>query len=135
MAKRGGNKKELPELSRLELAIMAVVWELGECSSAEVIAEAPSDGTVLPLADFGTVNFANATVDNAPIGAGPAGTALSELVMQSAAGADLATPSALTGGNAFSVTWDGSGSSGAAPGTGGPAPVPPRHRHHRGAGL
>jgi predicted transcriptional regulator len=28
-----------PELSRLELAVMDVVWALGECSSAEVIAE------------------------------------------------------------------------------------------------
>lgn len=83
-----------------------------QLGSAEVIAEAPSSSTVLPLADFGTVNFADATVDNAPIGAGANGTTLSELVMQSASGADLATPSALTGGNAFSVTWDGSGSGG-----------------------
>ena len=27
-----------PELSKLELAVMTVVWELGECSSAEAIA-------------------------------------------------------------------------------------------------
>ncbi len=26
-----------PELSRLELSVMGVVWELGECSSAEVV--------------------------------------------------------------------------------------------------
>lgn len=31
-------RADLPELSRLELDIMAIVWELGECSSAEVIA-------------------------------------------------------------------------------------------------
>jgi Peptidase A4 family len=75
-----------------------------QLGSAEVIAEAPSQATVLPLADFGTVNFTAATVDNAPIG----GTAnLSELVMQSGSGADLATPSGLTGGNAFSVAFDG----------------------------
>jgi hypothetical protein len=103
-----------------------------QLGSAEVIAEAPSDATVLPLADFGTVNFTNATVDNAPIGASPNGTTLSELVMESASGADLATPSALSGGNAFSVTWDGTGSSPA----GGPAPFPARHHHHHGgAGL
>ena len=69
--------------------------------SAEVIAEAPSNGTVLPLADFGTVNFTAATVDNAPIGAS---ANLSELTMASAAGTALATPSALTGGSAFSVS-------------------------------
>ena len=39
MAKRGRGKTDLPELSRLELAVMGVVWELGDCSSAEVIAE------------------------------------------------------------------------------------------------
>ncbi len=38
MAKRGRGKTDLPELSRLELAVMGVVWELGDCSSAEVIA-------------------------------------------------------------------------------------------------
>jgi Peptidase A4 family len=83
-----------------------------QLGSAEVIAEAPGGNTVLPLADFGTVNFTNVTVDNAPIGAGPSGTApngttLTELVMQSASGTELATPSALTGSNAFSVTSDG----------------------------
>ena len=29
--------KDLPELSRLEQEIMSVVWDLGECSSADVI--------------------------------------------------------------------------------------------------
>ncbi len=71
--------------------------------SAEVIAEAPSDGTVPPLADFGTVNFTGATVDGAPIG----GSAnLSELTMESGAGVALAMPSPLTGGSAFAVTFD-----------------------------
>jgi BlaI family transcriptional regulator, penicillinase repressor len=32
-------KRDLPELSRLEMAVMTVVWKLGDCSSAEVIAE------------------------------------------------------------------------------------------------
>jgi BlaI family transcriptional regulator, penicillinase repressor len=39
MARRKQDKTDLPELSRLELAVMGVVWELGDCSSAEVIAE------------------------------------------------------------------------------------------------
>jgi hypothetical protein len=97
-----------------------------QLGSAEVIAEAPSENTVLPLADFGAVNFTNATVDNAPIGAE---STLSELVMQSASGADLATPSALTGDNAFSVTWDASGGTAAAP-----TSFMPRHRHGWGTG-
>jgi predicted transcriptional regulator len=31
--------KQLPELSPLELEVMNVIWELGECTSADVIAE------------------------------------------------------------------------------------------------
>jgi hypothetical protein len=78
-----------------------------QLGSAEVIAEAPSNGTVLPLSNFGTVNFTNATADSSPIGNENA----SALTMVSAAGVTEATPSALTGGNAFSVTWDSSGAS------------------------
>jgi predicted transcriptional regulator len=40
MARRGKTvgKEERPELSRLETEIMDVIWGLGECSSAQVIA-------------------------------------------------------------------------------------------------
>ena len=76
-----------------------------QLGSAEVIAEAPSTNTVLPLSDFGTVNFTAATVNGAPIG----NANLSSLTMVSADGVTEATPSALTGGNAFSVTWHSSG--------------------------
>jgi BlaI family transcriptional regulator, penicillinase repressor len=38
MSKRKTPPRERPELSRLETEIMDVVWRLGECSSAEVIA-------------------------------------------------------------------------------------------------
>jgi hypothetical protein len=109
-----------------------------QLGSAEVIAEAPSNGTVLPLADFGTVNFTDATVDNAPIGNS---ANLSELTMESPAGAALATPSALTAGNAFSVTSD-SASSVATPtpsagtGTGGgTTPGTGRRHHHHDGGF
>jgi len=78
-----------------------------QLGSAEIIAEAPSDGNVLPLSNFGTVNFTNATADNAPIGNENA----SALTMVSAANVTEATPSALTGGNAFTVTWDSNGTS------------------------
>lgn len=76
-----------------------------QLGSAEVIAEAPSNGTVLSLANFGTVNFTNATVDNAVIStADPAA-----LTLVSGGGITQATPSALTGGSSFTVTWDSSG--------------------------
>jgi hypothetical protein len=85
-----------------------------QLGSAEIIAEAPSNGQqVLPLANFGTVNFSAATVDNQPLGnEGPNLTAIT----MASGNIALATPSALSGGNAFSVTWD---SSGAAAGNGG----------------
>ena len=88
-----------------------------QLGSAEVIAEAPSDGTVLPLSDFGTVNFTNATVNNTAIGAENP----SALTLVSAGGVTEATPSALTGDNAFSVTWDSDGV--AATGAASPAPA------------
>lgn len=99
-----------------------------QLGSAEVIAEAPSNGTVLPLADFGTVNFTNATVDNAPIGDS---ANLSELTMESGSGVALATPSALTGGSAFSVTSDSDGTVTTVPGGGGGSGGGGgRHHHH-----
>jgi Peptidase A4 family len=112
-----------------------------QLGSAEVIAEAPSNGeSVLPLSDFGTANFTDVTADNQPIGnADP-----SALVMASPAAGTEATPTALTGGNAFSVTFNGNGAGGGAGNgdgqggsTGATAPpttttttVPGRH-HHR----
>jgi len=94
-----------------------------QLGSAEIIAEAPSDGMVLPLADFGAVSFTAATVDHAPIGAS---ANLSELTMESAQGAAMATPSALTGGNAFSVTADNAAAAvGAAPGAAAADPAGP----------
>jgi Peptidase A4 family len=80
--------------------------------SAEIIAEAPSDGQqVLPLADFGTVNFTNATINNQALGSIGNLTAIT----MADSGTTLATPSALTGTNAFGVTENTSAS---APGQG-----------------
>jgi hypothetical protein len=80
---------------------------IAQLGSAEVIAEAPSNGngTVLPLSNFGTVNFTTATVDNAAFG----NENPSALTMVSGNNVTEATPSALTGGNAFSVTWNSDG--------------------------
>jgi hypothetical protein len=71
-------------------------------SSAEVIAEAPSSsGGVLPLADFGTVNFSNSKANGQAIGSfNPV-----EIVMVTSTGTVKAQPSALSSGTAFSVTW------------------------------
>jgi PPOX class probable F420-dependent enzyme len=104
---------------------------------SEVIAEALSDGTgaVLPLSNFGTVSFTDTTVDNTAMGNENPGA----LTMVSASDVTEATPSALTGGNAFTVIWDSSGATatatavptspaaGPGPGSGG---TPGRH-HHR----
>ena len=77
-----------------------------QLGSAEIIAEAPSDtNSVLPLSNFGTVNFSNAAITNAPLGnANAAG-----LTMVSAGGVTEATPSAITNRSAFSITWDSNG--------------------------
>ena len=71
-------------------------------SSAEVIAEAPaSNYGVLPLADFGTVNFNGSTVNGAPLAAG---SSTVPIAMVSRRNSLEALPSTLSGSN-FSVQW------------------------------
>ncbi|WIG60298.1 MAG: hypothetical protein OJF49_003046 [Ktedonobacterales bacterium] len=72
--------------------------------SAEWIAEAPSgSGGVLPLANFGTVNFSNCTANGQSISANPNPD---EIVMQTSGGTVKAQPSGLGGGGtSFSVAW------------------------------
>jgi hypothetical protein len=71
-------------------------------ASAEAIAEAPSSiSGVLPLANFGKVNFSSTMVNGKSIGSfNP-----QEIVMETSGGIVKAQPSALSGGTAFSVTW------------------------------
>ena len=70
-------------------------------SSAEVIAEAPYSGGVLPLADFGTVNFSGSTVDGSSLSSfSPTG-----MDMATSGGVAEATIGALSGGS-FSDTWN-----------------------------
>ena len=72
-------------------------------SSAEVIAEAPSSNSgVLPLADFGLMNFSSASVDGATLATGP-DTVPIEMV--SRRGTPEAIPGALNGSGGFSVQW------------------------------
>jgi hypothetical protein len=82
-------------------------------SSAEVIAEAPCctfTGGILPLTNFGTVNFSNAMVTPTSgsaeaIGSAPGVTAIT---MVDSLRRDKDTVSALTSGESFSCTWKAS---------------------------
>jgi peptidase A4-like protein len=70
-------------------------------SSAEVIAEAPSSVTgVLPLADFGTVNFTNSTANGSSL----SNFAPTGINMDNSSGQLKDQVSSLSGGN-FSATW------------------------------
>lgn len=72
-------------------------------SSAEVIAEAPSSSSgVLPLADFGKVNFSGSTANGSALGNGGGVT---EIIMVDSSGQDKDTVSSLSGGTSFSATW------------------------------
>jgi hypothetical protein len=97
--------------------------DTAQLGSAEIIAEAPSDGNgdVLPLSDFGPVTFTDALIDTHAIGT----LNTTEVTMESAGNVAEATPSALTDGDEFTVTADGDGATGTTGTTGGH-----RHRHH-----
>jgi hypothetical protein len=90
-------------------------------SSAEWIAEAPSSGGILPLADFGTSAFgfdntADVGTCDATIGGGAAapigsfGANVQEITMVTSSGAVKAQPSGLTtDGTSFTDTWVSAG--------------------------
>jgi hypothetical protein len=75
-----------------------------QLSSAEVIIEAPcctNSGGILPLADFGTVNFSNAQVDGSPIGdSNP-----EQIIMVDGNGNQQDSVSGLSDNQNFSATW------------------------------
>jgi len=73
-------------------------------SSAEVIAEAPcctASGGILPLANFGTVNFSNAKANGSAIG----NSSPVQIDMVDNSGRLKDQTSALSGGGSFSDTW------------------------------
>ncbi len=71
-------------------------------SSAEVVAEAPYSNGILPLADFGTINFSESQDNGLALG-NTAG--LQQITMDDPHGM-VATPSSFDGtGKNFSVTW------------------------------
>lgn len=74
-------------------------------SSAEWIAEAPSSGRILPLANFGTWTASGATVNSGTISSFPD----DEITMVNSSGGVKAQPGPLNGsGNGFTVTWKSS---------------------------
>jgi hypothetical protein len=86
--------------------------------------------TLNTLSNFGTVNFTAVTADNAPIG----NENPDSLTMVSGNNVTEATPSALTGGNAFSVTWNSDGVTAAPatdPATADTGGTSGQHHHHR----
>jgi hypothetical protein len=71
-------------------------------ASAEVIAEAPSSRSgVLPLADFGSVGFSNATANGVSLASAPN---LDPITMESGSTVK-AQPSGISSSGSFSVTW------------------------------
>lgn len=79
-------------------------------SSAEWIMEAPSSGGVLPLSNFGTIQFSNsqATINNVTGGINDGAWQNDPITMVTTSGATKASPSALSpDGTSFSVSWFG----------------------------
>jgi hypothetical protein len=97
--------------------------DTAQLGSAEIIAEAPSDGNgdVLPLSDFGAVTFTDALIDAHAIGT----LNTAAVTLESAGDVAEATPSAVADGDEFTVTVDSNGTTGTTGATGGH-----RHRHH-----
>jgi hypothetical protein len=71
-------------------------------SSAEVITEAPSSDTgVLPLADFGTINYTAASDNGSSMG----GQSPTQIIMIDNSGNDKDSTSSISSSGAFSNTW------------------------------
>jgi hypothetical protein len=71
-------------------------------ASAEVIAEAPSSGSVLPLANFGSMTFTGATVNGSALGSVPT---TQPLTMVTSGGTVKCSVSALSADTSFTATW------------------------------
>jgi hypothetical protein len=74
-----------------------------QLSSAEIIAEAPSSRSgVLPLANFGSVSFANSTVNGAVL---TNSTPNLDPITMASGSTTKATPSGMSSSGGFSVAW------------------------------
>jgi len=79
--------------------------------SAEWIVEAPWFGGVLPLADFGTINFTNsqATLNGHAGTISDSGWQNDPITMENSSGSPKATPSSLSiDGSSFNIQWNSS---------------------------
>jgi hypothetical protein len=78
-------------------------------SSAEIISEAPSSGTILPLADYGIESFVNVKITDKSKQKGGISSSnwKHDKILQISAATNhlLASPSVLYGSHAFSNTW------------------------------
>ena len=70
-------------------------------ASAEIIAEAPYSNGVLPLSDFGKVNFTGSTVNGSALG----NTTYDSIDIVDSSGTTQASASSLSGGTSFAITW------------------------------
>jgi hypothetical protein len=73
-------------------------------SSAEVITEAPcctNSGGILPLSDFGTINYGSSTANGTSLGS----QSPTEIIMIDNSGLDKDTTSAINSSGGFSNTW------------------------------
>ena len=81
--------------------VQNIVVSSAEKASAEIVAEAPSSGGILPLTNFGTVAFDNIQAN----GVNFSSLSPTQVDMVSSSGALEAETSALPSTDAFSVTW------------------------------
>jgi hypothetical protein len=124
----------LTDLTQGWIKVTDETSDTAQLGSAEIIAEAPSDGNgdVLPLSDFGAVTFTDTLIDTHAIGT----LNTAEVTMESAGNVAEATPSALTDGDEFTVTTDGNGATGTTGTTGTTGSTGGhRHRHHHHASV
>ena len=108
-SKTGAYTLTIKDLTRGWTSTKRGVVEAGTNASAEVIAEAPTDsstGAVTALADFGSATFTEATVNGKAIGTV---STPKRITMASDQDQALATASALSADDRFSVAWKASG--------------------------
>lgn len=108
-SKAGAYTLTIKDLTRGWTSIKRGAVDAGTNASAEVIAEAPTDGStgdLMALADFGTATFTDATVNGRAIGTV---STPKRITMTSADEQPVATTSALTSDDRFAVAWQSSG--------------------------
>jgi Peptidase A4 family len=100
---RGGFTLTISDATRSWTRTVTARLKSAKLASAEVIAEAPSSsGGVLPLANFGTVNFSNAKANGALL---TSSTPHIDPITMASGSTVKAQPSSFSAPGAFSVAW------------------------------